>query len=108
MIVPRHPDRGEAIARIIATSGLNPTLRSHEDLPTATTDIYVADTMGELGLFYRLAPIVFMGGSLVEHRRQNPIEAIKLGASIVHGPHVFNFTDVYEAPRCRRRRAAGR
>ena len=66
-------------------------------LPTATTDIYVADTMGELGLFYRLAPIVFMGGSLVEHGGQNPIEAIKLGASIVHGPHVFNFTDVYEA-----------
>ena len=49
------------------------------------------------GLFYRLAPIVFMGGSLVEHGGQNPIEAIKLGASIVHGPHVFNFTDVYEA-----------
>ena len=68
-----------------------------EDLPTATTDIYVADTMGELGLFYRLAPIVFMGGSLVEHGGQNPIEAVKLGASIVHGPHVFNFTDVYEA-----------
>ena len=97
MIVPRHPDRGEAIARMIAASGLNATLRSHEDLPTATTDIYVADTMGELGLFYRLAPIVFMGGSLVEHGGQNPIEAIKLGASIVHGPHVFNFTDVYEA-----------
>ena len=53
--------------------------------------------MGELGLFYRLAPIVFMGGSLVEHGGQNPIEAIKLGASVVHGPHVFNFTDVYEA-----------
>ncbi len=97
VIVPRHPDRGEAIARMIAASGLSPTLRSHEDLPTATTDIYIADTMGELGLFYRLAPIVFMGGSLVEHGGQNPIEAIKLGASIVHGPHVFNFTDVYEA-----------
>ena len=72
-------------------------LRSREELPIATTDIYVGDTMGELGLFYRLAPIVFMGGSLVEHGGQNPIEAIKLGASIVHGPHVFNFADVYEA-----------
>lgn len=97
VIVPRHPARGEAIARMIAAAGLNASLRSREDLPTATTDIYVADTMGELGLFYRLAPIVFMGGSLVEHGGQNPIEAIKLGASIVHGPHVFNFTDVYEA-----------
>jgi 3-deoxy-D-manno-octulosonic-acid transferase len=72
-------------------------LRSREQLPIATTDIYVADTMGELGLFYRLAPIVFMGGSLVAHGGQNPIEAIKLGASIVHGPHVFNFADVYAA-----------
>jgi len=97
VIVPRHPDRGETIARAVAASGLHVALRSHEELPTATTDIYVADTMGELGLFYRLSPIVFMGGSLVEHGGQNPIEAIKLGASIVHGPHVFNFTDVYQA-----------
>jgi 3-deoxy-D-manno-octulosonic-acid transferase len=97
VVVPRHPDRGEAIARDIAAAGLQVGLRSREQLPTATTDIYVADTMGELGLFYRLAPIVFMGGSLVPHGGQNPIEAIKLGASIVHGPHTFNFTDVYEA-----------
>src|SRR5437763_4827145 len=86
VIVPRHPDRGEAIARMIAASGLNPTLRSHEDLPTATTDIYVADTMGELGLFYRLAPIVFMGGSLVEHGGQNPLAAVEPGAAGAHRP----------------------
>jgi 3-deoxy-D-manno-octulosonic-acid transferase len=73
------------------------SLRSREELPSATSDIYVADTMGELGLFYRFAPIVFMGGSLVPHGGQNPIEAIKLGAAVVHGPHVFNFSDVYEA-----------
>jgi len=97
VIVPRHPDRGEAIARMVEASGLHASLRSREELPVAATDIYVADTMGELGLFYRLSPIVFMGGSLVEHGGQNPIEAIKLGASIVHGPHVFNFGDVYEA-----------
>ena len=97
VIVPRHPNRGEAIAQAVASSGRRVTLRSHDELPTPTTEIYVADTMGELGLFYRLAPIVFMGGSLVPHGGQNPIEAIKLGASIVHGPHVFNFADVYEA-----------
>ena len=95
--MPRHPDRGEAIARTIGATGLRVGLRSRGELPTAAIDIYVADTMGELGLFYRLAPIVFMGGSLVPHGGQNPIEAVKLGASIVHGPHVFNFTDVYEA-----------
>jgi 3-deoxy-D-manno-octulosonic-acid transferase len=97
VIVPRHPDRGEAIARMVDASGMHAGLRSREELPTAATDIYVADTMGELGLFYRLSPIVFMGGSLVEHGGQNPIEAVKLGASVVHGPHVFNFSDVYDA-----------
>jgi 3-deoxy-D-manno-octulosonic-acid transferase len=71
-------------------------LRSRDELPTGTTDIYVADTMGELGLFYRLAPVVFMGGSLVERGGQNPIEAVKLGAAVVHGPHVFNFGEVYD------------
>jgi 3-deoxy-D-manno-octulosonic-acid transferase len=97
VIVPRHPHRGPAVANVVAAAGLQGSLRSRGELPMAATDIYVADTMGELGLFYRLAPIVFMGGSLVEHGGQNPIEAIKLGAAIVHGPHVFNFTDVYQA-----------
>jgi 3-deoxy-D-manno-octulosonic-acid transferase len=96
VVVPRHPGRGEAVAQTAGAAGLQASLRSREELPTATTDIYVADTMGELGLFYRLSPVVFMGGSLIEHGGQNPIEAIKLGASIVHGPHVFNFSDVYE------------
>ncbi len=97
VIVPRHPKRGVAIARMLATSGLRVALRSQNELPSAHTDIYVADTIGELGLFYRLAPVVFMGGSLVAHGGQNPIEAIKLGAAILHGPHVFNFTEIYHA-----------
>jgi 3-deoxy-D-manno-octulosonic-acid transferase len=97
VIVPRHPDRGSQISGMITASGLKPALRSRDEPLTAATDVYVADTMGELGLFYRLSPIVFMGGSLIRHGGQNPIEAIKLGASIIHGPHVFNFKDVYEA-----------
>ena len=97
VIVPRHPGRGETIAQMIEESGQHASVRSREELPTAATDIYVADTMGELGLFYRLSPVVFIGGSLVKHGGQNPIEAIKLGASLIHGPHVFNFADVYEA-----------
>jgi len=97
VIVPRHPDRGSSISGLITASGLKPGLRSRDEPLSAATDIYVADTMGELGLFYRLSPVVFMGGSLIRHGGQNPIEAIKLGAAIVHGPHVFNFADVYEA-----------
>ena len=53
--------------------------------------------MGELGLIYRLAPVVFVGGSLVRHGGQNPIEPAKLGAAILHGPHVWNFAELYEA-----------
>jgi len=97
VIVPRHAHRGQDIAQMITATGAQVALRSREELPQGTTDIYIADTMGELGLFYRLSPVVFMGGSLVPHGGQNPIEAVKLGASVVHGPHVFNFTDVYEA-----------
>ncbi len=97
VIVPRHPERGPSIVEIAASSGLKTAVRSRGQLPQSTTDIYLADTMGELGLFYRLAPIVFIGGSLVKHGGQNPIEPAKLGAAILHGPHVWNFADVYGA-----------
>lgn len=96
IIAPRHPQRGSAIAEIAATARLQPALRSLGALPADETDIYVFDTLGELGLIYQLAPIVFMGGSLVRHGGQNPIEAIKLGAAILHGPHVSNFGEIYE------------
>ena len=97
LIAPRHPERGAAVAAIARAGGLKTPLRSRGELPDATTDIYVADTVGELGLIYRLAPIVFVGGSLVKHGGQNPIEPAKLGAAILHGPHVWNFTEIYAA-----------
>ncbi len=71
-------------------------LRSEGKLPDASTDIYIADTIGELGLFYNLVPVAFVGGSLVPHGGQNPMEAIKLGAAVVTGPHWRNFADAYE------------
>jgi 3-deoxy-D-manno-octulosonic-acid transferase len=95
LLAPRHPERGAGIAEITKIAGLNASVRSRGELPIPTTDIYIADTMGELGLIYRLAPIVFMGGSLVSHGGQNPVEAIKLGAAILHGPHVGNFAEIY-------------
>jgi 3-deoxy-D-manno-octulosonic-acid transferase len=97
IIAPRHPERGRGILDFALAAQLHATLRSQDTLPEAQTDIYVADTMGELGLFYRIAPAVFIGGSLVEHGGQNPIEAAKLGAAILHGPHVWNFADIYAA-----------
>jgi 3-deoxy-D-manno-octulosonic-acid transferase len=95
VIAPRHPQRGAAIADIASTMRLEPALRSHGVLPRHDTDIYIFDTLGELGLIYQIAPIVFMGGSLVRHGGQNPIEAIKFGAAILHGPHVSNFDEIY-------------
>jgi 3-deoxy-D-manno-octulosonic-acid transferase len=70
-------------------------LRSRGHLPDRGTEIYVADTIGEMGLYYRLAPIVFMGGSLAKRGGQNPIEPAKIGSAILHGPYVSNFTAIY-------------
>lgn len=97
IIAPRHPERGPGVVEIATAAGLNAVARSRGLLPDRGTDVYVADTIGELGLIYRLAPIVFMGGSLVRHGGQNPIEAAKLGAAILHGPHVWNFNEIYSA-----------
>ena len=72
-------------------------LRSSGKIPDKSTDIYICDTVGELGIIYRIAPVVFMGGSLVAHGGQNPIEAIKLGAAILHGPFISNFAEIYAA-----------
>jgi len=97
LIAPRHPDRGPEIVGIAAAAGLASSLRSRGELPSPTTQIYVVDTMGELGLVYRLASAVFIGGSLVKHGGQNPIEAAKLSTAILHGPHVWNFGEIYAA-----------
>jgi len=97
IIVPRHPERGPSILDIAAAAELKAAMRSRGELPRADTDVYIADTLGELGLIYRLAPIVFVGGSLVRHGGQNPIEPVKLGAAILHGPNVWNFAEVYAA-----------
>ncbi len=97
ILVPRHPERGPSITGIASDAGLMFAQRSLGELPDLGTEIYIADTLGELGVIYRVAPIVFIGGSLVKHGGQNPIEAAKLGAAIVHGPHVWNFAEIYTA-----------
>lgn len=97
VIAPRHPERGPDVVEMAREAQLVARLRSRGELPDAGTAIYVMDTMGELGLLYRLAPIVFVGGSLATHGGQNPIEPAKLGAAIVHGPHVWNFAEIYSA-----------
>ena len=93
LLVPRHPHRGAAVAAEMAAAGLRVSRRSLKEPITAETQLYIADTMGELGLFYRLSPLVFVGGSLVPHGGQNPFEPARLGAGVLYGPHTHNFTD---------------
>jgi 3-deoxy-D-manno-octulosonic-acid transferase len=95
IIVPRHPERGPLIAEQLRAANLKVALRSLGELPVPDTDIYVADTIGELGLFYAVAPVTFVGGSLVERGGQNPVEPIKLGAAVLTGPNWRNFRDSY-------------
>ena len=96
IIAPRHPARGAAIREELTSHGFKVGLRSAGDKLGASSSIYVADTMGELGLFYRLAGVVFLGKSLAGEGGQNPIEPAKLGCALLHGPHVGNFRDVYD------------
>ncbi len=94
IIVPRHPDRGEAIAETLYECGLTVTRRSSGDAIVSKTDIYLADTLGELGLFFRLSPISFMGKSLVDQGGQNPLEPARLGSAVLFGPHMWNFAEI--------------
>jgi len=95
VVAPRHPERGPLIADKLRAAGLKVGLRSEGMLPETDSDIYIADTIGELGLFYALAPVAFVGGSLVNRGGQNPVEPIKLGAAVLTGPNWQNFRDSY-------------
>lgn len=94
IIVPRHPSRGAEIAGMLQKK-FRVALRSRGELPKPDTQIYLGDTLGELGVFYRAADIVFMGGSLVEHGGQNPLEPARLSCAVLTGPHTHNFSDIY-------------
>ena len=89
IIAPRHPDRGPELA-----AELKAPRRTAGQDPPAGAGIWIADTMGELGLWYRLAPIAFVGRSLLAPGGgQNPLEPARLGCCIAVGPHTGNFTD---------------
>ncbi len=97
IIVPRHPRRGEKIARLAKARGFVTLRRADGALPSRATAVYVADTLGELGLFYRAASFAFLGGSLVRHGGQNPLEPARFGAAIVTGPYTENFAGIFAA-----------
>lgn len=101
IIVPRHPHRRDEIAKTCARYNLNTVFRGEgkkKKLPAYDTDIYVADTMGELGLFYRVAPLACIGRSFSKDGGggHNPIEAAQLDCAVLHGPHVQFQQQIYD------------
>jgi 3-deoxy-D-manno-octulosonic-acid transferase len=96
VIVPRHPHRGPEIESLARARGFLAERRATGALPAPATQIYVADTLGELGLFYRATNFAFLGGSLVPHGGQNPLEAARLHTAVLTGPHTHNFEDIFD------------
>jgi 3-deoxy-D-manno-octulosonic-acid transferase len=96
VIVPRHATRAPEILAALASFGLRVAQRSRGDVLDGTAEIYLADSMGELGLFYRAIDIAFVGGSLVPIGGHNPIEPAQLDTAVLTGPHIFNFETIYD------------
>ncbi|WP_417516396.1 3-deoxy-D-manno-octulosonic acid transferase [Minwuia sp.] len=94
IMIPRHPARAKEMSAKLEARGIAVMQRSQGDLPGHDTGVYIADTMGELGLFYSLAAPVFVGGSLVPHGGQNVLEPARFGRCVLTGPHTENFADV--------------
>jgi 3-deoxy-D-manno-octulosonic-acid transferase len=97
ILVPRHPERGDEIADLIQQAGLDLARRSTKQPIDAHTDMYLGDTIGEMGLYFRLAPVAFMGRSLATGGGQNPLEPAVTGTAILAGKHVNNFRDSYRS-----------
>lgn len=96
ILAPRHPERSADLDRMITEAGFPMRRRSMDELPGPDTAVYLADTLGEMGLWYRIAPVSFVGGSLARIGGHNPFEPAALGSAILHGPHIENFADIYD------------
>jgi len=95
IIIPRHIHRTSDIKEEIEKIGLKVHLHSSGRKIDNKTDIYLVDTFGETKLFIKICKIVFLGGSLIQHGGQNPLEAARLGCKVIHGPNIDNFLEVY-------------
>ena len=96
IIIPRHVHRSEEIKKSIEKLGLNVEIHSSNKKNLKNTDIYLVDTFGETRKFHKIASTVFLGGSIINRGGQNPLEAARYGAKILHGTNTDNFKDVYK------------
>ena len=96
IVAPRHPERGDEVTELLRRDGWAVAQRSKNESINDSVQVYVADTLGEMGLWFRLAPVSFMGGSLERIGGHNPFEPAALGSAILFGPEVKNFADIYD------------
>ena len=96
IIIPRHVHRAEDIVAEIKDLGLRVCLHSSKKKNLKNIDIYIVDTFGETRKFHEIASTVFLGGSIIERGGQNPLEAARCGAKILHGSNTDNFKDIYQ------------
>ena len=96
IIIPRHINRKKEILDELKNIGLNSQLHTSPKKLSKDTDIYIVDTYGETAKFYSLSKLTFLGGSLIPHGGQNPLESAREGNYILYGPNIENFKEVYE------------
>ncbi len=96
VIVPRHVDRCADIIICLQNLGLKVHLHSDKSNIDKKTDIYLVDSFGETNSFINQCNIVFLGGSMIKHGGQNPLEAVRLNCNVLHGPYTYNFSEVYK------------
>jgi len=97
IIIPRHIHRTKEIKFKLESLGLTVIRHSSDKKNLENTDIYIVDTFGETKKFHKISCSVFIGGSIINRGGQNPLEAARYGARILHGPNVDNFKDVYKS-----------
>ena len=95
IIIPRHVNRINEIKDTLSNLGLNCITHSSNQKLTKDTDIYLVDSYGESSRFYNLSSVSFVGGSIIKHGGQNPLEPARLGNYIINGPNVKNFKEIY-------------
>lgn len=99
IVAPRHPNRGDDITIMYRCRNFNVAQRSREEDITPETDIYVADTIGEMGLWYALSAVSFVGGSIISHGGQNFMEAARDKNAVIVGPNMQNFAEIMNRAR---------
>tara|TARA_B100001063_G_scaffold210433_1_gene208098 strand:- start:237 stop:1493 length:1257 start_codon:yes stop_codon:yes gene_type:complete len=96
IIIPRHVERVKEIYKELESLNLKTIIRTSNKKIDSNTDVYLVDTYGETKKFFSISKIAFIGGSIINHGGQNPIEPARYGLNILHGPNIQNFKDIYQ------------